>query len=107
MVKYKDWACDGLFKCSPDMYQCFIMSFLMSLFCCCYFIFYGKIAFQPISYAVKTLEAKMLSAKMSAAKILTEKAPRTHIYTWPFQLRLSFAYTNFNRSNTIIHNGTG
>ena len=38
-----------------------------------YFIFYTKIALQPISYAAKMFAGKRLLAKMSTAKILAVK----------------------------------
>lgn len=54
-----------------------------------YFTFYGKIAFLPISWEVKTFAVKMLAAKMSTAKTLTSKMPNTlfnieaNINSWP------------------------
>ena len=45
------------------------------------FIFYGKIALQPISYVVKMFAAKMPTIKMSTAKMLTVKIPDMGNYT--------------------------
>lgn len=50
----------------------FSMLFKYPSFVFHYFIFYGKTALQPSSYAVK-----MFVAKMSLAKMLTAKVPKT------------------------------
>ena len=39
LVKYEDWACDGTFKCSPDM--CYMFLYVLNVFLLSYFsLFY-------------------------------------------------------------------
>ena len=53
-----------------------------------HFIFYGKIASQPISYAASMFVAIMLVAKISTAEIFTAKIPDVSQITCPVTTRI-------------------
>ena len=79
LLKYRDWACDGTFKCSPDM--CYIFYYVLSnvSFIFRYFVFYGKITLWPISYATKMVAAKMLAKKHLQQRCLWWKYWEPHL----------------------------
>lgn len=67
--------CNQIFLIVQDSFILF--NALLSLFC--YFIFGGKIALWPPSYAVKMFVIEMLVAKMFKGIVLTAKIPDTFL----------------------------